>query len=71
LCSIRKGQGRQKKVWCGKGRKEENEIKDHSKIIEPLRASSGPLWGPIRALRPHQGLKKAQLRPLRVPLGLL
>jgi hypothetical protein len=51
LCSIRKGQGRQKKMLCEKGRKEENEIKNHSKIIEPLKALLGPPGGPIRALR--------------------
>jgi hypothetical protein len=63
-CSIGKGQGRQKKVLCRKGRKEENEINDHSKIVEPLRASSGPPGGHIRAPRgPHQGLKKAPSGP--------
>jgi hypothetical protein len=65
----REGPGKAEKgaVWK-KGRKDENEINDHSKIVEPLRASSGPPGGPIRALRrPHQGLKKAQLRALRRP----
>jgi hypothetical protein len=40
-------------VRCGKGRKEENEIKDYSKIVEPLRASLGP----------HLDLKKAPSGP--------
>jgi hypothetical protein len=46
------------KKRCGKGRKEENKIKNDSKIVEHLKASSGPPGGPISALRrTHQGLK--------------
>jgi hypothetical protein len=42
----REGSGKAEKGAVWKGRKEENEIKDHSKIVKPLKASSGPPGGP-------------------------